>query len=199
MKKDNKHEYDDIIEHLLILYPNVDSGRLADYVRTHYKREEIKRKTLLFASGQTNTRHYFVSKGLLRLFILDPNGREFNVLFAKEGQVLGDLATPKPTAYNLEALEESVLYSIDNKQMIELSLEILKVNEFDATNLMRRSYIFLQQRLVSILSQTAEDNYLELRDKHPELLQRLPQYHIASYLGVSAEFLSKIIARTSKR
>lgn len=61
---------------------------------------------------------------------------------------------------------------------------------------MQRSYLFLQKRLVAILTKTAEENYLEFREKHPDLVQRLPQYHIASYLGISAEFLSKIIARS---
>ena len=188
-----------MVDHLLRLYPNADTSALLDFVQEHYQMEVLKKKALIFSSGQANTRHYFVSKGLLRLYILDQNGREFNLLFAKEGQVLGDLATPKPTLYNLETVEDSILYSIDNAQMIEMSKTILNVEAFESVDLMRRSYIFLQQRLVSILSKTAEDNYLNLRNNNPDLLQRLPQYQIASYLGVSAEFLSKIIARTSKR
>lgn len=189
----------EMVNHLLRLYPNADTKALLRFVQEHYKKEVLKKKTLIFSGGQANTRHYFVSRGLLRLYILDQNGREFNLLFAKEGQVLGDLATPKPTLYNLETVEDSVLYSIDNAQMVEMSKSILKTEAFESIDLMRRSYVFLQQRLVAILSKTAEDNYLDLRDNNPDLLQRLPQYHIASYLGVSAEFLSKIIARTSRR
>lgn len=185
-----------ILEHLLRLYPKADKVALERFVAEDYKREILKKKTIIFTSGQANTRHYFVEKGLLRLYILDTNGREFNLLFAKEGQVLGDLATPKPTLYMLETVEDTVVYSIDNSQMQQMATDVLNVSSAESADLIRRSYVFLQKRLVSILSQTAEENYLDLRDNHPELLQRLPQYHIASYLGVSAEFLSKIIART---
>ena len=199
MEKENRLEGDSmILGYLLKLYPQSDREVLGRFVRDSYKREVLKKKTIIFTSGQPNTRHYFVEKGLLRLYILDSNGREFNLLFAKEGQVLGDLATPKPTLYSLETVEDTIVYSIDNKHMQMMSTGVLNVSNSDAVDLMRRSYVFLQQRLVSILSKTAEENYIDFRDHYPDMLQRLPQYQIASYLGVSAEFLSKIIARTSK-
>ena len=187
-----------MLEHLLKLYPKANRTVLSDFVEAHYVREEIKKKNLIFSSGQANTRHYFVEKGLLRLYILDAKGREFNVLFATEGQVLGDLVTPQPTVYFLETVEDSVVQSISNDQMVAMSSQVLQMSSFESVDLLRRSYVFLQKRMVAILSKTAEDNYLELRENNLALLQRLPQYHIASYLGVSAEFLSKIIARTSK-
>ncbi len=186
-----------ILRYIHKLYPAADISLLQGFVEDNYKREVLKKKTLLFSSGQSNTRHYFVEKGLLRLYILDRNGREFNLLFAKEGQVLGDLATPQPTAYTLETVESSIVYSIDEKHLQEFSGMVSGAAN-SSTDLIRRSYLFLQKRLVAILSKTAEENYLDLRDNHPDLIQRLPQYHIASYLGVSAEFLSKIIARTAK-
>lgn len=186
-----------ILNYIKSFYPEVDEEKLSAFISNHYKREEFKRKSLLFSSGQANTRHYFVEKGLLRLYLLDPNGREFNLLFAKEGQVLGDLSTPQPTAYYLETVEPSIVYSIDEKHLQELG-RLMSAGANSSTDLMRRSYLFLQKRLVAILSKTAEENYLDLRDNYPDLIRRLPQYHIASYLGVSAEFLSKIIARTAK-
>lgn len=187
-----------IVENLMKLYPQADRTRLITFVELHYKREEVNKKTLLFSSGQSNTRHYFVEKGMLRLYLLDAKGREFNILFATEGQVLGDLATPQPTVYFLETVENSIVHSISNDEMLDMSAKVLSVSTVASVDLIRRSYVFLQKRMVSILSKTAEDNYLDLRDHSPALLQRLPQYHIASYLGVSAEFLSKIIARTSQ-
>lgn len=102
-----------------------------------FRQEHYKKKELIFKQGDRNTRHYIIEKGLVRLYLNDYSGKEFNILFAKENQIIGDLSTPEPASY-----------------------------------------------------------FLEFRDKHPELVQRLPQYHIASYLGISAEFLSKIIARS---
>ena len=180
------------------MYPQANQEALGVFVDTSVKVESFPKKTIVFRKGQVNTRHYFVEKGLLRLYILDYSGREFNVLFAKEGQVLGDLATPLPIAYFLETIDASVVHSIDEEQFSYLTTDVLKSSTFEANGMIRRSYVFLQKRLVAILSKTAEENYLDLRDNYPELIQRLPQYHIASYLGVSAEFLSKIIARTTK-
>ena len=194
-----KNYESEIIEYIGKLYPLAEHSALGAFVAENYRREHISKKTLLFGAGDANTRHYFVAKGLLRLYIIDNTGREFNLLFAKEGQVLGDLASPKPTVYYLESVEDTVVYSISDTQLQKLSAELLGENKGGGVDLMRRSYVFLQKRLVNILSQTAEENYLELRDDYPELLQRLPQYHIASYLGVSPEFLSKIIARAVKK
>lgn len=187
-----------IVDYLGLLFPLASRERLSVFVDSYCKQEVLNKKTLLFASGDANTRHYFVEKGLLRLYILDKSGREFNLLFAKEGQVLGDLASPKPTMYYLETVEDSIVYSVSDKQFLTYGKQILGLNEGGDSNLFRRSYVFLQKRFVDILSKTAEENFIAFREEHPELLQRLPQYHIASYLGVSAEFLSKIIARTSR-
>jgi len=164
-----------------------------------YKRERFKKRELLFRQGDSNTRHYIVEKGLLRLYLLDPKGKEINILFAKENQIIGDLATPEPTNFYLETTEDSIVYSIEEKELQSL-MEYLDIgSSFDPSHTLRRSYISIQKRLVSILSKSAEENYLEFKQKHPDLIQRLPQYHIAAFLGISPEFLSKIIAKTTKK
>ena len=164
-----------------------------------YKKETFKKKELLFREGDSNTRHYIVEKGLVRLYLIDPKGKEINILFAKENQVIGDLATPDPTSFNLETTEDSVVYSIDDESLRRLIENIDISSEFDPASGLRRSYIHIQNRLVSILSKSAEENYIEFQQRFPDLIQRLPQYHIASYLGISPEFLSKIIAKTTKK
>jgi CRP-like cAMP-binding protein len=170
-----------------------------EFIISLFKKEFFDKKSTIFLNGEINTKHYFVQKGLLRMYIIDTSGKEFNILFAKENQVLGDLASPKPTIFNLDTIEDSVVYSITNDNLNKLREKISDEFTLDSNSRLKKSYIFLQKRLVSILSHTAEENYIELRDNYPDLLQRLPQYHIASYLGVSAEFLSKIIARTTKK
>lgn len=188
----------------LFLEKYIDSSRFADeasldeWIIQNFRREEIKKKTSIFLEGETNTRHYFIQKGMLRLYVIDPAGKEFNVLFACEGEIIGDLSTPKETMFYLDTVEDSVLYSIKESQLESMMTTYFQ-KETTTSELFRRSYLHLQRRFVAILTQSAEDNFLKLRQKSPELIQRLPQYHIASYLGVSAEFLSKIIARTTKR
>jgi CRP-like cAMP-binding protein len=161
-----------------------------------FRKEEYKKKERIFNQGDSNTRHYIIEKGLLRLYLVDYDGKEFNILFAKENQIIGDLSTPRPTNYFLETIEPSIVWSMDDKDMKRLMESFEGSPLLNPTGYMQRSYVFIQKRLVSLLSKTADENYREFRDKNPDLMQRLPQYHIASYLGVSAEFLSKIIARS---
>ncbi|RZT91269.1 CRP-like cAMP-binding protein [Ancylomarina subtilis] len=164
------------------------------FIKDSSKYESFKKKQLLFSSGDANTRHYIVEKGLLRLYIIDPSGKEFNILFAKENQVIGDLSTPLPTSFFLEAIEDSRVFSIDDDQFRKLTDNFSKITET-----LKRSYIFLQKRFISILSKTAEENYEELIAEYPDLVQRLPQYHISSYLGVTPVFLSQIMAKRARK
>lgn len=161
-----------------------------------FRKEQFEKKELIFKQGERNTRHYIIEKGLVRLYLNDYSGKEFNIIFAKEKQIIGDLSTPEPTSYFLEAIEPSTVWSADDSNMNMLMKSFPQGGLVDSGSYMQRSYLFIQKRMVSILTKTAEENYFEFREKNPDLVQRLPQYHIASYLGISAEFLSKIIARS---
>jgi CRP/FNR family transcriptional regulator, anaerobic regulatory protein len=119
-----------------------------------FRREVIKRKQIIFGSGEKNTRHYFIEKGLLRMYVIDSSGKEFNILFACENQWIGDLATPAETSFFLDAIESSVVYSITDENLNKLT------NNFALfVNYLKRSYIFQQKRLISILVNSAEENY----------------------------------------
>jgi CRP-like cAMP-binding protein len=163
-------------------------------ISTEFKKETFKKKQLIYSSGEENTRHYYIEKGLLRLYIIDQSGKEFNILFARERQWIGDLGTPAATPYYLDALENSTVFSIEERQFNKISSYYM-----DLVKNIRRSYVFLQQRLVSIISKTAEENYEDLLEQNPALIKRLPQYHISSYLGVTPVFLSKILAKKVKK
>ena len=167
-----------------------------DEILSVFRKEEYKKKERIFNQGDANTRHYIIEKGLVRLYLVDYNGKEFNIIFAKENQIIGDLSTPSPTNYFLECIEPSIVWSMDDRDMKRLMESFEGSPLLNPTGYIQRSYVFIQKRLVSLLSKTADENYREFRDKNPDLMQRLPQYHIASYLGISAEFLSKIIARS---
>jgi CRP-like cAMP-binding protein len=183
-----------IINYYEQVYKRPLSNTEKEIIRKSFQREIIKKKQIIFASGETNTRHYFVEKGLLRMYIIDSAGKEFNVLFASENQWIGDLSTPAETLFFLDAIEKSIVYSISDENLNLLT------NDFSSfVKYLKRSYIFLQKRLVSILSNTAEENYRELIESHPELLKRLPQYHVSSYLGVTPVFLSKILSKRARK
>jgi CRP-like cAMP-binding protein len=165
-----------------------------ELIEKSFQKEKFKRKEPIFRSGDSNTRHYFVEKGLLRMYVIDTSGKEFNILFARENQWIGDLSTPAITSFYLDAIEDSVVFSISDE-----NLNLLTNNFSTFVRYIKKSYIFLQRRLVSILSKTAEENYEELIRFHPELIKRLPQYHISSYLGVTPVFLSKILSKRARK
>ena len=175
--------------------PNLSPDQ-EDLILSFFRQEVYKKKDRIFNQGDSNTRHYIIEKGLVRLYLLDYAGKEFNIIFAKENQIIGDLSTPRPTNYYLETIEASTVWSMEDGDMKKLMDSFQGSPLLDPTAYMQRSYVFIQKRLVSLLSRTADENYREFVQKNPDLVQRLPQYHIASYLGVSAEFLSKIIARS---
>src|SRR6056300_1661863 len=91
-----------------------------------FRKEVFSKKQVIFNAGEENTRHYYIEKGLLRMYIIDQNGKEFNVLFGKERQWLGDLGTPAATSYYLEAVEKSCAFSISDDAF---SVLIKKYNE----------------------------------------------------------------------
>jgi CRP-like cAMP-binding protein len=183
-----------LIEYYEQVYKRPLNESEKDIIRKSFQRETIRKKEIIFGSGATNTRHYFVEKGLLRMYVIDSAGKEFNVLFASENQWIGDLSTPSETLFFLDAVEKSTVYSISDE-----NLNILTNNFSSFVKYLKSSYIFLQKRLVSILVNTAEENYEELCEHYPQLIQRLPQYHISSYLGVTPVFLSKILSKRARK
>lgn len=183
-----------IISYYEHIYNRSLTDREKEIISNSFHRELFKKKEIIFKCGDSNTRHYFVEKGLLRMYVIDTSGKEFNILFARENQWIGDLATPATTSFYLDAIEKSTVYSVSDE-----NLKLLTENFSTFVRYIKKSYIFLQSRLVSILSKTAEENYEELVTMHPELIQRLPQYHISSYLGVTPVFLSKILSKRARK
>lgn len=183
---------------IISYYEHIYNRMLTDWekklIDDSFQKEVFDKKEIIFQSGDSNTRHYFVEKGLLRMYVIDASGKEFNILFARENQWIGDLSTPATTAFFLDAIEKSIVYSVSDE-----NLNLLTNNFSSFVRYIKKSYIFLQRRLVSILTNTAEENYEELMKIHPELIQRLPQYHISSYLGVTPVFLSKILSKRARK
>ncbi len=190
----NVEDYSVLHKYFEILKKEPLSADEKENITSLFRKETFRKKEFVMKAGEANTRHYYIEKGLLRLYIIDRNGKEFNILFAKEKQWLGDLGTPSPTSYYIDALENTSVFSIDEDGFRKLS-DIY----FDLATNIRKSYIFLQKRFVSILSKTADENYEDLIQQNPELIQRLPNYHISSYLGVTPVFLSKILAKRARK
>lgn len=136
----------------------------------------------------------FVLSGALKSFYMNNKGHEHIVGFAIENWWTGDLGSfllQEPSTYNIQCVENCELAQISFQNMELLYIEIPKLERLFRI-VIQRAYVASQKRIVNNLSLIAKENYLKFNEDYPQLVQRFPQYMIASYLGFSPEFLSKI-------
>ena len=160
-----------------------------------------KSKTIILTAGEVCKHSYFVNSGLLRSFNINDNIVEHVLSFACEGWWIGDmysLLSQKPGNLFIEVLEDSevVLLSKENQEL--LYHEIPKLERFFRI-LTENSLVANQERLMDNLSLTAEEHFEKFCGKYPTLIQKIPQKQIASYIGVTPEFFSKMKARMLKK
>jgi CRP-like cAMP-binding protein len=153
--------------------------------------QEAKKKEFLVRSGEQNHALYFVLEGCLRSFIVDQAGKEVNLEFAVEGYWISDVAFNKPALLSIQALEKTQYLQISINAFEQLTQEHPVFNLF-FRKLLQNGYFAFKKRLLSGMTQTAPENYRDFLLKFPSLSQRIPQYHIASYLGITPEFFSTI-------
>jgi CRP/FNR family cyclic AMP-dependent transcriptional regulator len=160
-----------------------------------YKR--IEKKTLLMHEGQVCDFEGYILKGCVRSYFIDGNGFEVTLNFAVEDWWIGDVASyheQKPSQLYFETLEQTELLIM---KPADKEILLARAPKFERMYrlMMQRSLAVMQYRLFSTISKTAQERYLEFLERYPQIPQRVPQHYIASYLGVSPEFLSKIRSR----
>jgi CRP-like cAMP-binding protein len=160
-----------------------------------------KAKTILLNSGAICKHSYFVNSGILRSFNINDNIVEHVMSFACQGWWIGDmysLLSQKPGNLFIEVLEDAevVLLSKENQEL--LYREIPKLERFFRI-LTENSLVANQERLMDNLSLTAEERFEKFCKKYPTLLQRIQQKQIASYIGVTPEFYSKMKSRLLRK
>lgn len=161
----------------------------------------IKRKDFLLQTGDVCHYETFVCKGCLRSYYIDNEGVEHNTLFAVEGWWTGDLyslITNNPSRYFIEALEDTEVLQISKSNLDLLYQNVPKFERFFRL-LLQNAYVAQEQRIVQNLSSTAEERYASFLKRYPQLGQRITQKHIASYLGITPEFLSMLRRKTMER
>ncbi len=136
----------------------------------------------------------FVVSGCTRTFYLDREGGEHIVMFAIENwwtADLGSFTTRTPAIYNVQCLVDTVVFQFTYETLEYLYGKIPKLERFFRI-IIQRAFIASEKRIVSNLSLTARERYLKFQAQYPKIEQKVPQYMIASYLGITKEFLSKI-------
>ena len=163
--------------------------------------KKVRKKQYILQEGDVCKYSTFVEKGALRSYTIDEKGHEHIVQFAIEGWWISDMysfITGEPSVYNIDVLEDAELLLLSNASQEELLLKVPKFERYQRL-LVQGAYIALQRRLVLSLSQSAEEKYTKLTNTYPDIIQRVPQHMIASYLGVTPETLSRIRKQISER
>lgn len=161
----------------------------------------FKAKTILLSAGEVATCTYFVNSGILRSFNINDNIIEHVLHFACEVWWIGDMysyISGKPGNLFIEVLEDAEVVIITKENQQQLYQEIPKLERFFRI-LAENSLVSHQERLMDNLSLTAEERFEKFCSKYPTLIQKVPQKHIASYIGVTPEFFSKMKARLLKK
>lgn len=163
--------------------------------------KEIKRKSFLLKEGQICRTINYVHSGALRAYYLDKNGKESTVMFAINDWWITDMfcfVNKQPAMLYIEAIENSCIFKLKKDALDKLYLEIPKFERFFRI-IMQNAYIREQLRVIQNLSLTAEERYNNFLSKYPQRVKQVTQKQIASYLGITPEFLSAVRANQSKK
>lgn len=172
-------------------------GRLERYVTTKH----VAKGQLLLRKGDLSGKGYFVQQGCLRSYSVDAKGKEHIFMFAPEGWIIGDMelqATGKPAALYIDAIENSTLEVFDNTA-IELLSSLQQVGMGNGYSKLMKRVAVMQRRIILLMSATAQERYEDFITTYPDIVQRVPQKMIASYLGITPQALSKIRGEIARK
>ncbi len=162
---------------------------LSKFSEKHYNKKEH-----LLQFDSISNYEFFVTSGCLRTYIVDYNGVEHNIFFSIENWWSGDLQSfidRTPASYSIQALENTTVLAISHESWKILINEVPEFLKY-SRGLFRNAVIAQQNRIVQNLSFTAKERYQYFIEHYPNLVQRIAQKHIASYLGITPEFLSML-------
>src|SRR3982751_1343913 len=165
-----------------------------DTIKTYLTPKKLRKKQFLLQEGDVCKYIAFVEKGALRAYTIDKKGMEHIIQFAVEGWLISDLSSflsADPAMYNIDALEECELVLISRTAYEELLKKIAKFETYIRLQI-TGAYVAMQKRLISLNSLPLEERYTNLIALYPDIVQRVPQHMIASYMGLTPETLSRV-------
>jgi CRP-like cAMP-binding protein len=163
--------------------------------------KSIRKKQFLLQEREVCKHLAFVVRGCLRSYTVDREGEEHIVQFAMEDWWISDLQSflsEKPSSYTIDALEDSEILLLERENRDKLLETLPKLERFFRI-LLESNYIASHQRIEESLSDSAEERYLKFTKTYPQLIQRIPQGHVASYLGITPQSLSRIRKELSEK
>lgn len=186
---------DNILKHVA-LSPQEQELFLSKTETHHYKA-----KTILLNDGEVCKNSYFVNSGVLRSFNINDNIVEHVMNFACQGWWISDmysLISQKPGNLFIEVIEDAEVVLLSKENQEQLYHDIPKLERFFRI-LTENALVANQQRIMDNLSLSAEERFEKFSKKYPSLMQQVPQKQIASYIGVTPEFFSKMKSKMLRK
>ena len=162
--------------------------------------KKLKRRQFLLSEGEVCKQYNFVVEGCFKMYKVDEDAKEHNLHFAIENQWITDVGSfhsEQPSQLYIEAIEPSIVIQIAKEDLIFFYEDNIKLNRIFRV-IVENDYVQLQNRLLQTISTSAEKRYLDFMARYPTLFNRISSVQIASYLGVTPEFLSTIRKKLAK-
>lgn len=169
-------------------------------VKELFKSRLYRKKQYILQENDVCNQFNFVVRGCLRMYKIDEKGNTHIIQFASENWWMVDIGSfhqKKSSDLSIDALEDTMVLQISYENLIKLYTSAPKFDRIFRV-LIENSFVTLQNRLLQNISSTAEDRYLSFMETYSHLSNRLPQTQIASFLGITPEFLSKLKAKLLK-
>ncbi|MFT3704324.1 MAG: Crp/Fnr family transcriptional regulator [Agriterribacter sp.] len=170
------------------------SPQFIQQIKNAFLREEFPAKALLIKEGALAKKIFFIDKGCVRTWFNDEDGREITLQFLFEESFLSSLETiisNAPSWYSIETLEPAIAYTLTIEEFKKIRNDHKEVQEFYYGYIEKR-LLHYQKLFVSRIRDSPEERYRALLSQHPEIIQRVPQHYIASFLGITSVSLSRI-------
>ena len=192
-------KYNNIFQNIAryVSLSDFETERLTSIIRT----TKIKRRQFIGQPGYVCNYRNYVVEGAFRSYFIDSDGKEHTVQIAIEDWFVSDFysyITQTPATLYVEALEDSIIFQMTYEDIEGLCKEIHALSEYFRVST-EKAFAFSRKRALSNLSMTAEEKYLELLERYPDIVRRVPQKVIASYLGMTPEFLSRVRKNLSSK
>ncbi|WP_428740353.1 Crp/Fnr family transcriptional regulator [Tenacibaculum sp.] len=176
----------------------IEKGGLSEedffQIQSFIQVKELSKNEFLLKQGDICSHFFFVEKGLLRMYALNEEGKENILQFATEGWIVSDRGSvyfQEPSTYYIDAIEDTLVVMLDEHfidQVSKVNLGFRKQNEHLLQNHIRHLY----KRISQLLGASAKSRYLDFVSMYPDIMLRVPQWMIASYLGITPESLSRV-------
>jgi len=183
----------DLLKAHILQTIDIDEKQTEDFCRLFIP-GKVSKKEMILKEGEVSGFEAFVTKGLFKIYHTDQDAVEHILYFAMDGWWLADIDSfthQHPSLLNMEAIEQSDILMIRKEEKEYAYTHIPGIEKLFRV-MTQRSHVALQRRMIENLSVHSDQRYLNFINKYPLLAQRLTNVHIAAYLGISHEFVSRI-------